>query len=488
MSLRATKNDITRLQVDAIVNAANNSLLGGGGVDGAIHRAAGPQLLEECRQLNGCPVGAAKITRGYLLPASHVIHTVGPVWQGGGHSEEELLAACYRNSLILALKKGLNTIAFPAISCGIYGFPVKKAAEIAIRTCRELIANTTLRVTFCLFSQSDLDIYQNLLKDNQRSLETVSDQNKFTGALIGSAVGDALGVPVEFVAKELLKANPVNGYRSFGSHQQEAGTWAASTSLALCTLQSLMQKGFDLQDIMHKFSLWKTDGYMCAHKEVFKIGHATEEAIQHYLDGSPREEWASSHDWQNGNGALTRILPIALYVHKTPIGNAVEKVFLASALTHGHVRSQLACAFFSLMVRFLLQGKSINDCLNESIKEISPYIPHDEEKHFNSLRSLAFLDKSLEEIHNSRYVLHTLEASLYCLYHSENFSEAVLKAVNLGDDCDASGCLTGAMAGIHYGLNNIPLSWRENLAGIDMLIQMAEDFNLKVIKTDFNCV
>ncbi len=163
--IEVVQGDITRLAVDAIVNAANTSLLGGGGVDGAIHRAAGPELLEECRALGGCETGRAKITKGYRLPARYVIHTVGPVWRGGGHDEPELLASCYRESLKLAAENGAATIAFPAVSCGVYGYPLEAATKIAVREARAFLDNSDAlkRIYLVCYGRESCDAYRQAL-------------------------------------------------------------------------------------------------------------------------------------------------------------------------------------------------------------------------------------------------------------------------------------------------------------------------------------
>jgi O-acetyl-ADP-ribose deacetylase (regulator of RNase III) len=168
-TLSVVFGDITTLKVDAVVNAANTTLLGGGGVDGSIHHAAGPELLEECRRIGGCPTGEARITSGYRLPAKRIIHTVGPIWKGGTKGEAELLAACYVNSLRLAIELQLSTVAFPSISTGAYAFPLELAAPIAVSTVRDFVsANVGLdEVFFCCYSRGDFAIYKKLVRNGQ---------------------------------------------------------------------------------------------------------------------------------------------------------------------------------------------------------------------------------------------------------------------------------------------------------------------------------
>ncbi|GAB6283661.1 MAG: O-acetyl-ADP-ribose deacetylase [Ignavibacterium sp.] len=168
MKIEIVKGDITKLKVDAIVNAANSTLLGGGGVDGAIHQAAGPKLLEECKTLGGCKTGEAKITKGFNLPAKFVIHTVGPVWYGGNNSEDKFLVNCYKNSLKLAVENNIKTIAFPAISTGVYHFPLERATRIAVREVKDFLdkSDDIEKIYFVCFDEQTYNTYKNILKNN----------------------------------------------------------------------------------------------------------------------------------------------------------------------------------------------------------------------------------------------------------------------------------------------------------------------------------
>ena len=462
--------DITRLQVDCIVNAANSSLLGGGGVDGAIHRAAGPGLLTECRLLGGCKTGEAKLTKAYKLLATYIIHTVGPVWNDGVNSEEELLKSCYLNSLELAVRKGIQTIAFPCISCGVYGYPFQKAAQTAFNTVNEFIRNnrSIKQVIFCCFEQSQAEIYQALL-DNETlpDVEPLSIRERIEGALFGLIVGDALGVPVEFKSRQELKDRPVTSMRGFGSHYQPPGTWSDDSSMVLCNLRSILEKGIDKNDLMQKFSEWIKKGWMTPHGEVFDKGLTTLKAISEYQRGSTPELCGGSDEFSNGNGSLMRILPLSLYVHRLVPETIIKESFDNSSLTHRHIRSLVSCAWFSLLLKAILNGDELKIAMDYATKEIRPYIQG--ETVFERIFTKEILSLPEDDVASSGYVIHCLEASLHSVGNTKTYSEAVLKAVNMGDDSDTTGAVTGALAGALYGLNAIPPEWIDKLARLNEL-------------------
>ena len=479
MAIKLTQGDITKLSVDAIVNAANTSLLGGGGVDGAIHRAAGSELLEECRTLNGCKSGEAKMTSAYNLPSKYIIHTVGPVWQGGHKQESVTLANCYSNSLKIALDNDILSIAFPAISCGVYGYPIEKAAQVAVQTCRQFLeSHQEMEITFCLFSESDKDVYQRILVSEPFSCDLAITE-RILGGLYGSAVGDALGLPAAFITREQLMDSPVKGMIGNGTHSQPPGTWSDDTSLILCTIASLLEMDFNPSDIMKRFARWHDEAYMTAHGEVFNIGNATNEAIERFKAGKGSNEWGCKNDWQNGNGSLMRILPVSLYTLSEMDSFALEKSFLSSSITHAHIRSKIACGYFTLLVRALIEGKKIEESIDYANQEIRPYIPNSEEDHFSRILDKSVLSIQTDEISSSSYVIHTLEAAIFCIHNYNNFSDSVLAAVNLGDDADTTASVTGALAGIIYGKSEIPEKWINHLAKHDLLEELFYKFTEK---------
>ncbi len=502
------RGDITSRAVDAIVNAANSSLLGGGGVDGAIHRAAGPELLAECRGLHGCPPGQAKLTLGYRLPARHVIHTVGPVWRGGGHGEAALLASCYRSSLALAERHGLRSVAFPAISCGVYGYPIDRACALAVAEIRGHLASSSSvdRIELVCFGEDVFACYQELLGGTREDVgealvSSASSANpthqarpaladddgpltlreQLVGCLVGLVVGDALGVPAEFKPRRQLDQAPVTRMTGFGTHGQPPGTWSDDSSLALATAESLLD-GYAPHDMMRRFHAWRTTGYMTAHGEVFDIGNATRVAIDRYGQGLPQEAWGGREERDNGNGSLMRIAPLSCAVHQLDTATIVARSVEVSALTHAHPRSTMCCAYFSLLMRGLLAGEGLDEAMLAAAGELRGFLRPEEAQLLGRVLDGTVLAAPREQIAGSGYVLHCLEASLWAAERGRGYRESVLLAVNLGDDTDTTAAVTGAICGAMYGLRGIPEEWLATLVRGDMVRELAEQFATKILE------
>ena len=286
--------------------------------------------------------------------------------------------------------------------------------------------------------------------------------------LIGTAVGDALGVPVEFESRVILKANPVMDMREYGTHHQPKGTWSDDTSLMLCLAESMV-KGLDINKLSQKFIAWKNDNLWTPHGWVFDIGIGTRIAIERLEDGMSPELAGGFDEMDNGNGSLMRILPLVLHIKDLDIEQRYEWTQKVSSITHGHVRSVMACFYYLEFARKIISGKEKFQAYNELQSEVTMYF---ESRKINPLEiqkfsRLLFEDISKVEednIKSSGYVIDTLEASVWCLLTTNSYKEAVLKAVNLGSDTDTTGAVTGGLAGLLYGLEQIPQEWLQVIA------------------------
>lgn len=295
--------------------------------------------------------------------------------------------------------------------------------------------------------------------------------------LIGLAVGDALGVPVEFSDRAQLRKNPVTGMRAFGVHHQPAGTWSDDSSLAFCLAESLAEKGLNYTDQAQRFIAWKYAGKWTAHGRVFDIGNATGEAITRLQNGIAPLEAGPDDERSCGNGSLMRILPLAIFLANATPQERMLRACEASRLTHGHPRCKLACAFYVEVAAALVRGESLEQGIAQAIALVLPFIRkhHPQEvETFANVFSPTLASLSESEISGSGYVIHCLEASLWCALRAQSYADGVLAAVNLGDDTDTTGAVTGGLLGLRFGLAAIPQEWQVPLARRADILALSE--------------
>lgn len=301
-------------------------------------------------------------------------------------------------------------------------------------------------------------------------------KDKLLGGVLGLAVGDALGVPVEFVQREVLKSSPVESMEGYGSHNQPVGTWSDDTSMVLATLDS-MCRGFSTDGMMEAFSRWYNMAEYTPFGEVFDIGGTTRLAIQRYLMGENVSDCGSSDVYSNGNGSLMRMLPMILYLDVTPINsNAVDLIYKVSGLTHAHLVSKIACVYYVYIGMYLMVYSDKNEAMEDAIKAVDEYYKDTvyPDTRLGSLNRVFTLSE--EDIKSSGYVVDSLEASIWCLYNSNSYTEAVLRAVNLGEDTDTIGAITGSLAGLFIGGDNLPKEWVDSLQAKDKILQIVDRF------------
>lgn len=302
--------------------------------------------------------------------------------------------------------------------------------------------------------------------------------NHLQTILIGTAVGDALGVPVEFQPRGYLKANPVTDMREYGTHEQPKGTWSDDTSLMLCLAESMVE-GLDTNNLAQKFIAWKNDNLWTPHGWVFDIGIGTRIAIERLENGMTPELAGGLDERDNGNGSLMRILPLVLHIKDLDIEERYDWTKKISSITHAHVRSVMACFYYLEFAKKIIDGKEKFQAYNELQSELTQYFEQRKINpiEINKFRRLLVEDISKvdeDNIKSSGYVIDTLEAAIWCTLITNNHKDAVLKAVNLGHDTDTTGAVTGGLAALIYGLDNIPNEWINTLARKDDIINLTK--------------
>lgn len=317
-----------------------------------------------------------------------------------------------------------------------------------------------------------------ILKSKTKLSKSISP-NKIKGCVWGSICGDAIGVPVEFKPRSYLQKHPIKGMTGTNDptsvYKLTPGTISDDSSMSLVTMESLL-KGYNQKDIMRLFSIWFTKAYMTSHDEVFDIGVTTKRAINNYIK-KKSQPWGISTELANGNGSLMRIHPIAIYFVNKSDDELINKAFEVSELTHAHIRSKLACAYFCVLLKQILHKKSFIESYkytNEVMKDL--IIKRGEYKPFERILTGKIIKESINKIRSGGYVIDTLEASLWCTYNTKTFKASLLKAVSLGEDTDTVSAVTGAITGALYGYQEIPKEWVNTIVRKDMIEKLVNRF------------
>ena len=312
--------------------------------------------------------------------------------------------------------------------------------------------------------------------------------HEIKSALFGVAIGDALGVPVEFKSREYLQQKPVIDMMGYGTYNQPAGTFSDDSSMTFCLAESLTHD-FDLNHIAQNFVKWRDENYWTARGEVFDIGIATNQALTRLANGEQPEFAGSFSSDSNGNGSLMRILPLLFYIKDLPIAQRYHITKQISSITHGHIRSVITCFYYLEFAREILLGREKFDIYKKLQIEIPDFlasisINQFEISSFDRLLKYDISKLKEEEIASSGYVLHTIEASIWCLLTTDNYKDSTLKAVNLGEDTDSTAAVLGGLSGLLYGFDSIPKSWIDQIARKEDIENLAERLANKVFIKD----
>ncbi|OJJ20354.1 hypothetical protein BKI52_17985 [marine bacterium AO1-C] len=316
------------------------------------------------------------------------------------------------------------------------------------------------------------------------------ENNPVINGLLGVAMGDALGVPFEFKRSYTMKANPATDMVGYGTHNLPAGTWSDDTSLTLCLAESLVS-GYDLVDMSKKFMAWRYDSHWTARGKLFDIGKTTRIAIDRlntYIEEDDFEaiktqKWAGN-EWENGNGSLMRILPLLFYIKGKPIQEQFDIVWEVSALTHRHIRAAMSCMIYLRLAEHLLNGKEKTEAYTKMQEDIMGLwekmnFAEEERIHFVPCIAKDITTMAREDLKSGGYVIEALEASLWCFLQENSYAEAVLSVINLGHDTDTTAAITGGLAGLYYGLNEVPERWHQVLARRGDIVALANQLHAK---------